>query len=285
MKRADGDCCLKGSPFSSYLDNSGSFYSQSSTIRVTRRRGMAENLPEISLKSAAVRPYVRSKMPRLRWTPDLHHCFEHAVERLGGEDRATPKMVLQIMNVKGLTISHVKSHLQMYRSMKHELMIQEAAIAARRNNEKAILDPMNCQQNLLKDGRPTHNSFQNQGLAILPPPWNGRKLSNQVSYAEETNKRSEGRSNSYIIFKDLLRSCMTPESNEQAKEGLDGGSGRKCNHHMFVDMADHHAAERMSDSSKCQSLNSKVSHPMLRLGKAGQTQLDVNDVSLELTLA
>ena len=33
-----------------------------------------------------VRPYVRSKLPRLRWTPDLHRCFVHAVERLGGED-------------------------------------------------------------------------------------------------------------------------------------------------------------------------------------------------------
>ena len=33
------------------------------------------------------RQYVRSKMPRLRWTPDLHHCFMNAVERLGGQDR------------------------------------------------------------------------------------------------------------------------------------------------------------------------------------------------------
>ncbi|KDO78278.1 hypothetical protein CISIN_1g043383mg, partial [Citrus sinensis] len=65
-----------------------------------------------SLKSPSVRPYVRSKMPRLRWTADLHRSFVHAIERLGGEERATPKMVLQIMGVKDLTISHVKSHLQ-----------------------------------------------------------------------------------------------------------------------------------------------------------------------------
>ncbi|KAG5404633.1 hypothetical protein IGI04_010752 [Brassica rapa subsp. trilocularis] len=67
-----------------------------------------------------VRQYVRSNMPRLRWTPDLHLSFVRAVQRLGGPHRATPKMVLQMMNLKGLSIAHVKSHLQMYRSKKLE---------------------------------------------------------------------------------------------------------------------------------------------------------------------
>ncbi|KQJ94199.1 uncharacterized protein LOC104583488 [Brachypodium distachyon] len=66
----------------------------------------------------SVRQYNRSKLPRLRWTPDLHMAFIHAVERLGGQERATPKLVLQMMNVRGLSIAHVKSHLQMYRSKK-----------------------------------------------------------------------------------------------------------------------------------------------------------------------
>lgn len=37
-------------------------------------------------KKTSVRPYVRSKLPRLRWTPDLHLRFVHAVQRLGGQE-------------------------------------------------------------------------------------------------------------------------------------------------------------------------------------------------------
>lgn len=41
---------------------------------------------EKKASSSGVRPYVRSKVPRLRWTPDLHLCFVRAVERLGGQE-------------------------------------------------------------------------------------------------------------------------------------------------------------------------------------------------------
>ncbi|XP_062204702.1 myb-related protein 2-like isoform X2 [Phragmites australis] len=59
-----------------------------------------------------------ARAPRMRWTTALHAHFVHAVELLGGHERATPKSILELMNVKDLTLAHVKSHLQMYRTVK-----------------------------------------------------------------------------------------------------------------------------------------------------------------------
>ncbi|CAM0908886.1 unnamed protein product [Alopecurus aequalis] len=53
--------------------------------------------------------------PRLRWTVELHDRFVDAVAQLGGPDKATPKTIMRVMGVKGLTLYHLKSHLQKFR--------------------------------------------------------------------------------------------------------------------------------------------------------------------------
>ncbi|XP_038983154.1 myb-related protein 2-like isoform X3 [Phoenix dactylifera] len=57
--------------------------------------------------------------PRLKWTRQLHECFADAVSQLGGADKATPKSLMRTMGVPGLTLYHLKSHLQKYRLAKN----------------------------------------------------------------------------------------------------------------------------------------------------------------------
>ncbi|MCD7450665.1 hypothetical protein HAX54_007851 [Datura stramonium] len=51
---------------------------------------------------------------RFRWTSFLHARFVHAVELLGGHERATPKSILELMDIKDLRLDQLKSHLQLY---------------------------------------------------------------------------------------------------------------------------------------------------------------------------
>lgn len=56
-----------------------------------------------------------SSKSRISWIHGLHNDFVMAVDRLGGPDKATPKGIHQFMHVPGLTLAHIKSHLQRWR--------------------------------------------------------------------------------------------------------------------------------------------------------------------------
>ncbi|RZC65687.1 hypothetical protein C5167_009379 [Papaver somniferum] len=201
-----------------------------------------ENIvPENSWISRTVRPYVRSKVPRLPWTPDLHDVFLHAVHRLGGEEKT--------MDVRGLTISHVKSHLQ-----EHEAGTDDP----RNYEEKNKLGWTGKQKGIIEyhhhhkadQSYASNNHHENDGSIVVTSECQIRKPK------------------SYIICTGLLKSCSPQESGYEMHKEIE----------MNKDLPNEYTgSERMIPGSH-------YSQQPLKSYAAADHQNEVVDSSLSLSL-
>ncbi|XP_010278794.1 PREDICTED: myb family transcription factor PHL11-like [Nelumbo nucifera] len=120
----------------------------------------------------------RDPKSRLRWTPDLHDRFVDAVTKLGGPDKATPKSVLRVMGLKGLTLYHLKSHLQKYRLGKQAK--KEANLESRSKSS-------------VSDGKADgHNHMDSSVISSSAPTQNNqeeRKIAETLRYQIEVQRR------------------------------------------------------------------------------------------------
>ncbi|XP_073313438.1 uncharacterized protein [Primulina huaijiensis] len=100
-------------PDKTISNSSSSRYSRSGFDKINRICGKFQL--ETTLIGSKNVVSEKENKKRIRWTEDLHTKFITSVCRLGGPKKATPKAILNLMNCDGLTIFHVKSHLQKYR--------------------------------------------------------------------------------------------------------------------------------------------------------------------------
>ncbi|XVF43132.1 hypothetical protein PTKIN_Ptkin02bG0015900 [Pterospermum kingtungense] len=110
--------------------------------------------------------------PRLKWTPELHQRFVEAVNQLGGANKATPKSLMRVMGISGLTLYHLKSHLQKYRLGKS----QPTEI---------------CHSNKLDDYREIQSSNGNSNFGSEPSDGTHKQMNGSLQIAQALQMQME----------------------------------------------------------------------------------------------
>ncbi|KAL5229566.1 hypothetical protein ABZP36_028342 [Zizania latifolia] len=190
------------------------------------------------------------RAPRMRWTSTLHARFVHAVELLGGHDRATPKSVLELMDVKDLTLAHVKSHLQMYRTVKNTerpAVSSDQADGFENGSAGEICDETSLELHggrpessaaaaARHDGRLAARNDHGRSTGAHGALWNSSSREDWSGFPTESNtgsmrtlKDHMQQSKSLEIFSEMNSSCVSETTSSTSELNLEFTLGRPQN--------------------------------------------------------
>ncbi|GMJ02310.1 hypothetical protein HRI_003900100 [Hibiscus trionum] len=147
----------------------------------------------VSSGNAASTGSVLASKTRIRWTQDLHDKFVECVRCLGGAEKATPKAILKLMDTEGLTIFHVKSHLQKYRIAKY--MPDSAEGKSEKRTSTSDVTPIDVKTHLtealqlqLDVQRRLHEQLEIQRNLQLRIEEQGRQLKMMIDQQQKTSE-------------------------------------------------------------------------------------------------
>ncbi|KAJ0980847.1 hypothetical protein J5N97_009102 [Dioscorea zingiberensis] len=189
--------------------------------------------------------------PRLRWTVELHDRFVDAVTQLGGPDKATPKTIMRVMGVKGLTLYHLKSHLQKFRLGKQP---------HKEFNDPSIKDDMQRNESS-SSGMMARNMNKNVHIteAIRMQMEVQRRLHEQLEVQKHIQMRIEAQGK--YMQGILEKACQTITSDHNFATGTYKGIGN----------------QGMVDLGNMKDVSSQMSFPSLQdLHIYGGDQLDID---------
>ncbi|KAG6638321.1 myb family transcription factor PHL5-like isoform X6 [Carya illinoinensis] len=184
----------------------------------------SENIHITPGHSASAGAVISSKA-RIRWTQDLHEKFVECVNRLGGAEKATPKAILKLMNSDGLTIFHVKSHLQKYRIAKYIPDSTEGKLEKRNSmsnvpqlDVKIGLQITEALQVQLDVQRRLHEQLEVQRRLQLQIEEQGKQLKMMFEQQQKTNS-------SLFQNHNLDSSSAEPSNSQEVQVPISEGSG------------------------------------------------------------